>query len=145
MAVSWRLTLILGLITAFAVLLAVGIHTGNALAVSGPDGCSARSNPYVGEPTVSNTGRVTHDLTDMYGNSYNYNDANGGWGRAKVLGYHVKSDGPHGWVWRAGTSTTISYGQVATACIEQKLKPYWNKSATWTWKIVSPEVSRPQG
>ena len=63
------------------------------------------SNPYVGEPTVSNTGRVTHDLTDMYGNSYNYNDE-GGWGRAKVLGYHVKSDGPHGWVWRAGTSTT---------------------------------------
>ena len=46
--------------------------------------------------------------------------ANGGWGRAKVLGYHVKSDGPHGWVWRAGTSTTISYGQVAKACIEQK-------------------------
>ena len=110
-----------------------------------PPGCAARSNPYVGEPTVSNTGRVTHDLTDMYGNSYNYNDNEGGWGRAKVLGYHVKSDGPHDWVWRAGTSTTISYGQVATACIEQKVKAYWGDGAIWTWKIVSPEVSRPQG
>ena len=29
-----------------------------AEAVSGPDGCSARSNPYVGEPTVSTAGRV---------------------------------------------------------------------------------------
>ena len=119
-----------------------------AEALSGPDGCSARSNPYVGEPTVSTAGRVTHDLTDMYGNSYNYNDANGGWGRAKVLGYHVKSDGPHGWVWRAGTSTTISYGQVVTACIEQKVKPHWHNAPgakPWNWIIVSPEVSRPQG
>ena len=40
----------------------------------GPVPIPARSNRYVGEPTVSNTGRVTHDLTDMYGNSYNYND-----------------------------------------------------------------------
>ena len=91
------------------------------------------------------TGSVTHDPEGyLSATATTTMMIKGGWGRGRVLGYHVKSDGPHelGLAIWLGTTTTISYGQVATACIEQKVKPYWNQSATWTWNIVSPEKAR---
>ena len=108
--------------------------------------CGGGINHYVSQPVVAaSNGKVTHTLKDIFGNSYNYNDDKAGWGRGRVLGYHVKSDGPHSWVWRSGSTTTISYGQVVKACIEQKVKPHWWGGAPWEWIVVSPEVSRPQG
>ena len=53
MAVSWRLTLILGLITAFAVLLALGIHTGNAGAEARISAPARTAVPSAPTPTLA--------------------------------------------------------------------------------------------
>ena len=133
-----------GLSILAAMLLFLVFVPGQASAVSGPDGCSARSNPYVGEPTVSNTGRVTHDLTDMYGNSYNYNDANGGWGRAKVLGYHVKSDGPHRLnTWKSRVKP-IAAKRKNRQTICRQLRNSGNSGLRHSWTETMPSSQRPR-
>ena len=143
------LLVVLVAIIAIAVTLLWPSGSADAQVVTDEDRCDGRVNHYVSQPVVAaSNGKVTHTLKDIFGNSYNYNDDKGGWGRGRVLGYHVKSDGPHSWVWRSGSTTTISYGQVVKACIEQKVKPHWHSAPgakPWNWYIVSPEVSRPQG
>ena len=141
MAVSWRLTLILGLITAFAVLLALGIHTGNVGATHDDGGrpheCDkSRTNYYVAAPDINSSGKATHTLKDIFGNSYDSG--------SYVIGWFVK-DSPGGYTWRSGKSMWVDEGQTVKACIAQKAHLWWankGEGGTVTWIVVSPEKFR---
>ena len=122
------------LIAAIMAVLILGVGFGVQPVEAAPAGCDGRINHYVSQPDVAaNNGKVTHSLQDVYGNSYDSG--------SRVLGYWVKSDGPHSWVFRSGRTTTISYGQTVKACISQKAFLWWS-GKTETWIAVSPENAR---
>ena len=91
-------------------------------------GTHKKTNNYVKPPTVSSSGKVTHSLKDRFGNSY----ASGSY----VKGYYVRVARGN-WVYRSGSSTTITSGQVAKACIAQKAY------TSTTWNVLSPYVYKP--
>ena len=87
------------LIAAIMAVLILGVGFGVQPVEAAPAGCDGRINHYVSQPDVAaNNGKVTHSLQDVYGNSYDSG--------SRVLGYWVKSDGPHSWVFRSGRTTT---------------------------------------
>ena len=129
--------LLAAVVVVLIAILVVGIMSGGKVLAQpyGEGSCKDKMiNHYVSEPDINSSGKATHSLEDIFGNSYGSG--------SYVIGWWVKET-PGAWDWRSGRSMWVDEGQTVKACIAQKAYLYWtDPPSTATWVVISPEKFR---
>ena len=130
------------LLTVLAAMLVMTLPAGASHVTQPNCGNYQNTSRYVGMPVFEpeGSGRVVHNLNDIYGGTY----ATGSY----VVGWQVRLGGreiprAERFTYKSGSSITIQPGQSAKACIAQKAPQGdgWSGQPPY-WYVLSPAVHR---